>query len=1025
MRHPVLGAVAALLVVLSWSPLSARALGVVPAGPDAGEGVIGVPGAALDLSSLGLRPLPAKSSPPREVRTAAAVLHGHVFFDDRPMSETVRDVPHVWVRNNETDEPYSDWTGWYDADTGEFQLENLPEASVFILFSFHVRSGVSSLPGNLRGSRTVDISALSEEERGDFRMDVWRILGLREPEDTSTGVLYTPILEDVPMLTSPVHLRWDEAAESRECRVDLYRVRSREHPEGEGSEQIGSVDVEGSEVDLELDATPPHERYVAVVRCFGDSGKVVGAVMTTYLGDVGWDYRFGVGVLRPDQIAAPTGLEADAISESQVQLRWSDESDDEIAFRPVVVSTGGGVRYGAPAAGDETSMVVEGLEPQQEYTFRIRAEGRTWLSGYSDEATARTPWGHCAEGDATLCLNEHRFEVEVRWRDFEGRTGVGHALPLTPDTGYFWFFNPNNIELVLKVLDGRPINGHYWVLYGALSNVEYEITVTDVGTGAGKSYHNPSGDFASQGDTEAIAGGTEKITAAPSGSPGGRFALRRMVVDRTAFLAGAEDSPEVPRESAEALEFSWSPSQPIVGTVVTFSDNQEEGVQRTWEFDDGTAPVGTTSSTTSHTFDEAGSYEVSLQVTIQGPLGSQLMTDVRQVSVGSGGAATILVAGPSQGAVDTPLTFSATASGCTPAPSGWSWTASGGGVIQGAGTQSSASIVWSTAGSKTVTATNSACSGASGGRSVVIEASSAGCSLQVTPGELLFPGSGGTGTVAVTTPSGCQWQASTDSSWITIGSGTSGSGSGTVSLAVAANSGAAREGLITVTGDGGSGPVEVDVSVFQEEESPECEFELEPASLTFDPGGGDGELVVSTSAGCQWRAATSAEWIVLTSDSGTGSGTVRLSVEANAGDARSARIKVGPASASVTQEGVTQGEPSCVPGPGVLCLGGNRFQVTVRWRDFADRTGPGFAVPLTKDTGFFWFFKETNVEIILKVLDGRGLNGHYWVFYGALSNVEYTIEVLDTVTGAGKTYANPLGSFASVGDTSALPGGGG
>ena len=62
------------------------------------------------------------------------------------------------------------------------------------------------------------------------------------------------------------------------------------------------------------------------------------------------------------------------------------------------------------------------------------------------------------------------------------------------------------------------------------------------------------------------------------------------------------------------------------------------------------------------------------------------------------------------------------------------------------------------------------------------------------------------------------------------------------------------------------------------------------------------------------------------------------------------------------------------------------------------------------------------VELMIKVLDGRGSTGFFWVFYGALSNVEYTLTVTDTETGRSKSYFNPLRTFASVGDTEALPG---
>lgn len=57
---------------------------------------------------------------------------------------------------------------------------------------------------------------------------------------------------------------------------------------------------------------------------------------------------------------------------------------------------------------------------------------------------------------------------------------------------------------------------------------------------------------------------------------------------------------------------------------------------------------------------------------------------------------------------------------------------------------------------------------------------------------------------------------------------------------------------------------------------------------------------------------------------------------------------------------------------------------------------------------------------MIKVVDGRAFNGYFWVFYGALSDVEYTITVTDMTTGVAKTYSNPQGRLASVADTSAF-----
>jgi hypothetical protein len=57
---------------------------------------------------------------------------------------------------------------------------------------------------------------------------------------------------------------------------------------------------------------------------------------------------------------------------------------------------------------------------------------------------------------------------------------------------------------VVKFLDGRPVNNKFWLFYGALSNVESTLTVTDTQTGKVRTYKNPSGRFASVADTEAF-----------------------------------------------------------------------------------------------------------------------------------------------------------------------------------------------------------------------------------------------------------------------------------------------------------------------------------------------------------------------------------------------------------------------------------------------------------------------------------------------------------------------------------------
>ena len=114
----------------------------------------------------------------------------------------------------------------------------------------------------------------------------------------------------------------------------------------------------------------------------------------------------------------------------------------------------------------------------------------------------------------SMLLNNDRFEVSVNWRNYNnGQTGPGTAIKLTSDSGYFFFFNAANIELVIKVLDGRSVNGYFWVMYGALSDVEYNIMIRDMYTGASKDYYNPAHNLASVSDVTAFTGQSTSWTA--------------------------------------------------------------------------------------------------------------------------------------------------------------------------------------------------------------------------------------------------------------------------------------------------------------------------------------------------------------------------------------------------------------------------------------------------------------------------------------------------------------------------------
>lgn len=107
-----------------------------------------------------------------------------------------------------------------------------------------------------------------------------------------------------------------------------------------------------------------------------------------------------------------------------------------------------------------------------------------------------------AGSESSLFLGEdHGFRVEAEWRTATA-SGPATPVPWTADTGAFYFFHPDNIELTVKVLDGCALNGHHWVFAAGMTNLGVSLSVhaaTSVWT-----YDSPRSEpFATVIDTQA------------------------------------------------------------------------------------------------------------------------------------------------------------------------------------------------------------------------------------------------------------------------------------------------------------------------------------------------------------------------------------------------------------------------------------------------------------------------------------------------------------------------------------------
>ncbi len=166
-----------------------------------------------------------------------------------------------------------------------------------------------------------------------------------------------------------------------------------------------------------------------------------------------------------------------------------------------------------------------------------------------------------------------------------------------------------------------------------------------------------------------------------------------------------------------------------------------------------------------------------------------------------------------------------------------------------------------------------------------------GCVFAIAPDSANVPSTGGTGSIAVTTDASCSWTVNGSTPWLTITSGASGSGNGKVDYKVDATTGAARSATLTIADQ-----------TFTLNQASGCSVAIVPDSTSIGAGGGTGTVAVTAGPGCTWTAASSAQWLTVTSGAtGNGSGTVQFAADANTTAARSAAITIGGQTFTVSQ----------------------------------------------------------------------------------------------------------------------------
>jgi subtilisin family serine protease len=184
----------------------------------------------------------------------------------------------------------------------------------------------------------------------------------------------------------------------------------------------------------------------------------------------------------------------------------------------------GGTSAAAPHAAAIAALVLQkspGLTPAQvrevftTTALDIEAPGPDRDSGAGivnalaavRKAFSLAPLPSCAAAATTLGLADGRFRLAVAWRIVErGLAGCGQPLPISDRAGTFWFFDPGLPELLVKIVNGCPVNGRHWIFAAGATDVQYELSVEDSVGGQTEVFRHPGGSPpASIADTESFA----------------------------------------------------------------------------------------------------------------------------------------------------------------------------------------------------------------------------------------------------------------------------------------------------------------------------------------------------------------------------------------------------------------------------------------------------------------------------------------------------------------------------------------
>lgn len=226
-----------------------------------------------------------------------------------------------------------------------------------------------------------------------------------------------------------------------------------------------------------------------------------------------------------DRPTAPTDVGVTATGSTSVKVTWTDASDNEHGFHVHARLSGGRWQTVAEAPANAESADVDGLQPGGRYDFRVRAWNRSGgrNSGVSTIVLREEEYTDCVPSASQITF-EHGFTVSmcVEFQK-DGETVVEDAKNYgleSDESGILYFFDRDNAEVLVKVLDACAVNQHRWVFVAPVTDLAFNLYVEETVTGEVWEHRNPKGGQTASTESD-VAAFPCGASAAAAGNGGG------------------------------------------------------------------------------------------------------------------------------------------------------------------------------------------------------------------------------------------------------------------------------------------------------------------------------------------------------------------------------------------------------------------------------------------------------------------------------------------------------------------------